>query len=259
MDRIDTASRLLQDLWCGRQRLPQLPEALRPQTEEEGYAIQARLEKLSGSPLFGWKIAATSLAGQAHIQVGNPLAGRLLQERILGAGESYELGDNLMGVAELEFAFRMGEDLPAQAEPYTPEEVVARVATLHPSIEIPDTRLSEFEKAGAPQLIADNACADRFKLGPASPEIWRSLDLAAHAVTGAINNGQKHHGIGRNVLGHPLVALTWLANRLSSLGLPLEAGQVVTTGTCLIPMTIRPGDHVLGDFGELGRVSLSIR
>jgi 2-keto-4-pentenoate hydratase len=38
----------------------------------------------------------------------------------------------------------------------------------------------------------------------------------------------------------------------------LKAGQVVTTGTCVKPLAIAAGDRVEGDFGQLGRVALSI-
>jgi len=65
-------------------------------------------------------------------------------------------------------------------------------------------------------------------------------------------------GIGANVLGDPRVALAWLANELSALGITLRAGQVVTTGTCLVPLEIAPGDHVRMDFGALGRVECSL-
>jgi 2-keto-4-pentenoate hydratase len=33
----------------------------------------------------------------------------------------------------------------------------------------------------------------------------------------------------------------------------------VTTGTCLVPLEIEPGDEVSADFGVLGRVSARIR
>ena len=56
--------------------LAALDAAQRPQSRKEGYAIQAELEK-SGK-LFGWKIAATSEAGQKHINVAGPMAGRIL-------------------------------------------------------------------------------------------------------------------------------------------------------------------------------------
>ena len=62
-------------------------------------------------------------------------------------------------------------------------------------------------------------------------------------------------GIGRNVLGDPRVALTWLVNELSGLGVPLEEGQIVTTGTAATPSPISPEDKVCADFGCLGSVT----
>jgi len=41
------------------------------------------------------------------------------------------------------------------------------------------------------------------------------------------------------------------------LNLTLHAGQVVTTGTCLVPLPISPGDHVTCDFGVLGKVRVA--
>jgi 2-keto-4-pentenoate hydratase len=57
------------------------------------------------------------------------------------------------------------------------------------------------------------------------------------------------------VLGDPRVALAWLANELSSLGITLKADQVVTTGTCLVPLPIQSGDQITMDFGVLGGVT----
>jgi 2-keto-4-pentenoate hydratase len=45
---------------------------------------------------------------------------------------------------------------------------------------------------------------------------------------------------------------------LSALGIALAAGQVVTTGTCVIPMKIAPGDRIFGDLGTIGTVSLTM-
>lgn len=65
-------------LWTCRQSgtvIDALPAALRPHDTLAGYAIQAALPEVADRPVIGWKIAATSAAGQAHIQVGGPLAG----------------------------------------------------------------------------------------------------------------------------------------------------------------------------------------
>ena len=85
---------------------------MRPTTRSEGYAIQALVEGRSPAPLFGWKIAATSVAGQKHINVDGPLAGRLLREKAFASEAELPLGANHMRVAEPEFAFRMAQDLP---------------------------------------------------------------------------------------------------------------------------------------------------
>jgi 2-keto-4-pentenoate hydratase len=222
--------------------------------------VQALLEERSAAPLFGWKIAATSTAGQAHINVTGPLAGRLLREKAFESGAELPFGVNHMKVAEAEFAFRMGRDLPPRADAYSVDEVLAAVATLHPAIEVPDSRFDDFTRVGEAQLIADNACAHQFVLGPPATVDWRAIDLVEHTATGTVGRPfQGRHepaltreGKGANVLGDPRVALAWLANELSSLGMTLKAGQVVTTGTCLAPLPIQPGDQITVDFGVLG-------
>ena len=255
---IREASDLLYGHWMAQSRLEALPEAIRPATREEGYAIQAMIEEHTSAPLFGWKIAATSPAGQAHISVDGPLAGRILAERVIPEGGTCPFGNNHMKPAELEFAFRMGKTLEPLGKEYSLGEVLDAVATMHPAIEIPDSRYEVFTRVGAAQLIADNACAHYFMLGEATTEDWRGADLAAQEVTGFVGDGPAQPGIGSNVLGDPRVALAWLANELSRNGMVLRAGEVVTTGTCVAPMTIAPGQVIRGEFGRFGQVSLKM-
>jgi 2-keto-4-pentenoate hydratase len=257
IDQQRRASELLWEYWQQGRKLAALPADVRPRDRDEGYAIQALLEQRSSAPLFGWKIAATSQAGQAHIGVDGPIAGRLLAERIHESGDSMSVVGNEMRVAEPEFAFRMGRDLEPRTQPYTVPEVLDAVASLHPALEVPDSRYEDFVRAGAAQLIADNACAHRFVLGAATGANWRALDLIEHAVTAEVAGQAPRHGKGINVLGDPRQALTWLANELSRLSITLRRGQVITTGTCMVPLAIAAGDRVVADFGVLGTVSVS--
>jgi len=251
-------SDLLFGHWRQQTRLESLPADLLPDSRAEAYAVQACIERETAAPLFGWKIAATSLAGQQHIGVDGPLAGRLLAERVIADGGVCPLDNNLMRVAEMEFAFRMGRDLPPRGASYAVDEVLAAVESLHPAIEIPDSRFAHFERVGLASLIADNACAHYFVLGPAADTDWRGLDLADHPVTGLRNSAVAETGTGANVLGDPRLALAWLANELSAHDVVLKAGQVVTTGTCVKPLAIAAGDRLDGDFGVLGRVAVTI-
>jgi 2-keto-4-pentenoate hydratase len=255
-NHVHGASDLLFHHWQDGRRMTALPQRMRPSTRAEGYAIQALLEHRTDEPLFGWKIAATSLAGQVHIGVDGPMAGRLLREKAFGDGAHLSLAGNAMRVAEPEFAFRMARDLVPRSTAYGVDEVLDAVETLHPAIEVPDSRFDDFVHAGEAQLLADNACAHLFVLGHAAGVPWRSLDLAHYPVEATVNGGTPRTGSGENVLGDPRVALAWLANELSALGIVLKAGQVVTTGTCMTPIPLAPGDEVEADFGTLGRVTV---
>ncbi|MBW7972846.1 fumarylacetoacetate hydrolase family protein [Bradyrhizobium sp. BR 10289] len=254
-DQIAAASRGLVRHWRDGTKLDALEKDLRPQSRADGYAIQAALETESLGQVFGWKIAATSEAGQKHINVGGPLAGRIMSSTVIADGGTAPMTGNEMRVGEPEFAFRMGRDLPPRATPYTVDEVLAAVESLHPAIEIPDSRFVDFASAGEAQLIADNACAHLFVLGAATSANWRAMDLVEERPKITLR-GQDYLGHGKNVLGDPRVALAWLANELSGLGITLRAGQVVTTGTCHPPLPIQAGDQFAVDFGVLGTVSV---
>lgn len=257
-EQIAESATIIWKTWMQSELIDALPEHCRPSNREEAYAIQAEVARLSAQLLFGWKIAATSTDGQKHIGVDGPLAGRLLAGRVMHSGAKLLLGHNLMKVAEAEFAFRIGTPLPPRSRDYSMQEVLAAVDTLHPAIEIPDSRYTDFARVGALQLIADNACACWFILGPATKVDWRAYDLCTHAVTAWRNDELTARGNGANVLGDPRIALTWIANELRSLGIGLDAGETVTTGTCVLPQPIAPGDKIRADFGDLGAVAVDI-
>src|ERR1041385_789613 len=253
--QVTAAARTLYDHWQAGSKIADLDASQRPRDRTEGYAIQAAMQGY-GTP-FGWKIAATSEAGQKHINVTGPLAGRIFAEQVIPDGGTAPMAGNEMRVGEPEFAFRMGRDLAPRATPYSVAEVLAAVDTLHPAIELPYSRFADFVSAGEAQLIADQACAHLFVLGAATRADWRSVDLVEQRPVVTLR-GQRFVGHGKNVLGDPRVALTWLANELRGLGITLKAGEVVTTGTCHPPLPIQSGDRLEADFGTFGKVSVRL-
>ena len=132
---------------------------------------------------------------------------------------------------------------------------MAAVGTLHLGIEVPDTRYSDFLNVGAPSLIADVACAALWVVGPAVTADWRTIDLSKHEVVAHKNGAFAAKGSGANVLGDPRIALTWIGNELCTYGAGLQAGDYVTTGTCVVPVPITHGDTLLMDFGVLGSIA----
>ena len=123
-DQTAAAAKTLHDHWWAGTKIGDLDLAQRPQGRTEGYAIQAAMQGYGS--LFGWKIAATSEAGQKHINVAGPLAGRLFAERVIPDGGTASMAGNEMRVGEPEFAFRMGRSLPPRPSPYSVEDVLER-------------------------------------------------------------------------------------------------------------------------------------
>ncbi len=257
-ERARQAAATLWALWNAGETINALPAHCQPESEDEGRQAQLYFPELADDAIGGWKIAATSAGGQNHIGVTEPLEGPYLQSHIHPDGAVLSMAGNHMAVAEAEFAFRFGRRLHSLDEPYSIEEIVDAVESLHPSLEFPDSRISEFSKAGAAALLADCACGREWVIGAATPSDWRSADLASAPTELIINGEVATQGTGADALGNPLSALQWAVNRLSARGISIEAGQYITTGVCGLPKPIRSGDRVTCDLGEFGKVSATL-
>ena len=145
------------------------------------------------------------------------------------------------------FGFRLGRDLLARLAPDQWEEVGAAVDAIVPLIQICEMRLSEWRSRRIEEITADNAFNGGVVVGTAF-EAWRSLDLATHHVTLSVDGERKGEGTGALVLGHPLIALTWLANEMSRRGDGLRAGELVAAGTCTGLHFVQAGQHGRGRF-----------
>lgn len=257
---VGRAARALHDAALDRVWLDALPSDASIESRSDGYAVQAAVARLTGQATVGWKIAATSAAGQQHIHVPGPLAGRVFADRVVSDGSVVSLDGNTMNVAELELVFVMGASVTPQSNPFEEGEVLRRVGGLRLGVEFPSTRFNDATAVGQYQLIADNACAHEFLLGPSAADTWRDLDLSTVGVVADVHGpsgSRRCKGVGSNVLGNPVTALTWLVNELSSHDLGLEAGQFVTTGTCCVPIPVTPGDTLDARFDGLGDVRCS--
>ncbi|WP_431268811.1 hypothetical protein [Dankookia sp. P2] len=145
---IEAAAAPLRRHMASRTRMVTLPPTIRPKTRAEGYAVQARVVP---GEIIGWKIAATNVAGQRHINVDGPLVGRYAAGMVLPDGAEVSLRGNAMLVAEPEFAFTLARDLAPREAEYGLEEVMRAVADLRIGIEVPDSRFADFTAAGGPR------------------------------------------------------------------------------------------------------------
>ena len=124
-----------------------------------------------------------------------------------------------------------------------------------PAIELIDSRIADW-KIGLFDTIADNASSAGLVLGREhrKPD---ELDLTAIEATLSHNGEQVATGRSDAVLGNPAIAVAWLAQKVASFGVRLEAGHVVLPGSCTRAYDVTAGDSVVAAFEGLGTVSVS--
>lgn len=242
-----------------RAPLAALPEELRPPDAAAAYAVQDVHVALLGGAVAGWKVGATNAAAQAMLDYPEPFYGRLLASAVHDSPAEIAADGLFVRGLEVEFAFRLGRDLPASGAPWSRESAAAAVASVHPALEIVDSRFAAGLRAGGLALIADNGAQGAFVLG-AGTDDWRGLDLAAARAELWMNGEKKSEGSGANVLGHPLEPLAWLANARAARGRGLTAGEVVTTGSaCAALGFAEAGDAAEARIAGLGAASAAFR
>lgn len=199
-----------------------LPIELRPTSLEEAYFVQDRMS-WTYEDVGGWKVGAPS-------PEATPSFAPMPAAWMTGTG------CDLRGVVhryrgiEAEIAFKLQRDLPPRDIPYTREEVMAAIASMHPAIEILETGLRDPEQATKLTAVADMALHGGFVYGDPVPN-WQSIDFAKEQVSLAIDGTIRVERTGSNTSGDLLRLLPWLANEGARRTEGLKKGDWITTGS----------------------------
>jgi 2-keto-4-pentenoate hydratase len=223
---------------------------------EDAYAVQSlQIERRlsSGARVRGHKIGLTSRAMQKMLGVDQPDYGHLLDAMFLPPGERVAISRFLQVRVEPEIAFVLGRDLRGPG--VTPVDALRSVDFAVAALELIDSRVRDW-KITLVDTIADNASSGAVVLG-SRPILLRQIDPRLVGCNLYRNGSLAATGAGGAVLGDPITALVWLANTLGSLGVTLEAGEVVLSGSCTPAVPASAGDTVRADFAEFGPVSVS--
>ncbi len=254
--RVIQAARLLLNARGDFRQIVGFPEECRPRNMDDAYLIQKTFGEEWELPVVGYKIGCTARDQQRMLKVKEPFYGRLFSPFVKDSPAEFSAGAFHQLGLESEFAFRIKRAIKPRANGYSREEIERAVGVMHPAIEIVDTRLDNWLTRGAPSVVADNGANGALILGPPVKD-WRKLDLAKTLVVLTIDGKRIAGGMGGRVLGHPLEALTWLANKLSATGITIEADQIVTTGTVTGLNFAQPGSTGIAKFSHIGEVKIT--
>jgi 2-keto-4-pentenoate hydratase len=241
------AADLLMDARRTNRPIVDLPKEYRPMTLEEAYVVQDRMS-WAYDAIGGWKIGAPS---PDAAPVFGPMPASWM---------SYS-GCELRGVAhryrglEAEIAFRMGADLPPRDKPYTLDEVVMALASMHPAIEILETAFADPAQVSKISTIADLASHGGFVYGDPVPN-WREIDFSKESVTMSVDGMVRVERTGSNTAGDLMRLLPWLANEGADRTEGLKKGDWITTGSWTGVTQAGADSAVEAKFSTAGRVSL---
>jgi 2-keto-4-pentenoate hydratase len=244
-DQAEEAARLL----CaarGGTPVHELPASCRPQSDADAYLIQDAVMRQLGEAIGGWKVGVASAETAAFCA---PIYASLVRP----SPASYDAQELRTIGIEAEIAFRLGRDLPAREAAYERAEVIAD-ATLHPVIEVVDSRYADFRSLDRALVLADNFLNGGLVYGAAVPN-WEGLDLDRIAIT-VTEDGEPFADSSRGAARDSTAALVELANLLRERG-GVKAGAIVTTGSRTGLVFTKRGARIVADFGPLGRVEVA--
>ena len=235
---------------------------LRPITEtypeidiDTAYKIQLGLIQLKdadGKKIVGKKIGLTSKAMQKMLNVDQPDYGHIFDNMVLQDGVVFRVAELIQPKIEPEIAFILDREIKGPG--VTPMQVLAATRFVVPALEIIDSRIEGW-KIKLCDTIADNASSARVVLG-SSPKRVDERDLKLVGMILEKNGDIVQTGAGGAVLGHPAVAVAWLANAVGQFGVSLGAGEIVMPGALCATTDVSAGDLLQASFDGLGTVSV---
>ncbi|VXC42491.1 ParA [Pseudomonas sp. 8Z] len=229
-------------------RLASLPASSMPTSLAQGFAVQQRVGSLAGETVGGWKCALPP----ADKWIVAPIYSRSIVQ-----GERYQLPAGTEHARiEPELACVLSHDLPARAEAYTAEQIIAAIGHVHIALEVIDCRYGDPKALPFEQLLADGLFNHGLVLGPRinlprDAGMPSQLHIRLSDVKAELFNIQGHHPDGG-----PLPPIVWLANFLSTNGIGLQAGQVVITGSYAGVLDVPVNQPLHVQFGDIGSLAV---
>ncbi len=224
-------------------------------TIEDAYKIQQQLMKLrlnAGERVIGKKIGVTSKAVMNMLGVYQPDFGYLTDGMVYNEGQAIPVSRLIQPKAEGEIAFVLKKTLKGPG--ISSADVLAATEGVMACFEIVDSRIQDW-KIKIQDTVADNASCGVFVLGDRLVDP-RDVDLQTCGMVLEKNGDIVATGAGAAALGAPANAVAWLANTLGRLGIALEAGEVVMSGSLAIMVPVAAGDNLRVTIGGIGSCSV---
>ena len=244
---MSTAAEFLLAARHSGQRPAALPENMRPRTVGDAYAIQDAVAAKLGA-IGGWKVGAKNASAE-------PTCAPLPATLILRSPQRFAAGRFALNGVEAELAFMLSHDLPPRPQPYCVADLEASVATVHPAIEIVDSRFVDLGAVDALSVLADFQSNGALVVGN-GVALPHAFESSTQEVALDIDGVRAVESRGSNPAGDVLSLLAWLANHVAARNGGLRCGDLVTTGSWTGMRFVASGTRVEAAFAGIGGVDV---
>ena len=208
--------------------------------DETAYAVQDEVMRLKGVPVGGYKVSLTSKQTQDMFDADSPLYGQQVNRRFLPAPANVSLNDLMEPLVEVEL----------------------NKTTVAGALEVPDSRFKDwFPSLGKYNVMSDCAVGGLVVYGKEVPSTKVFKDVADVATVHAelfLDDQKLDEGDSKEVLGNPLKSLQWLVKKLEEQGKQFKEGQLVSSGTFVLPPHLKEGHWAVNFDHQLGNVNLNV-
>ena len=222
-------------------------------SDADAYRVQYRLVehlRKQGQIVAGRKVGPTRRSAMIQMGLEEPGFGHILDQGVYPNDSNVPVGDFADAHAEAEVAFLLGQDLPGPG--VTALHVISATQAVLPAFELVDIKVQEEGLRGT-DLIAHNTFHGGVVIGSRLTHL-EDVDLQFEGVTVQFNGDLAGTATASEVMGNPINAVVWLANKLAEFDDHLRAGEIIMTGSIVSPSRVRPGDHFNATYTRLGTV-----
>jgi len=222
-----------------------------PPDAATAYAVQQAVIAGLGTRTGGWKVGARAPGGPAS---GAPIPATLIH----ASPVRLERQSFFRVLVELEIAFRFAAPIAPRADAYARDEVLAQVGQILPAIEIVDSRFAEWPNIAPLAQLADAQNNGALVTGHALPymTLARGFDFVAPELELSFDGESLVPEAPGNPAGDPRELLVWFVNHCAAMGITIEPGWTVTTGTYVGAHRIDGPGLLHGHIDGLGEVEI---
>jgi 2-keto-4-pentenoate hydratase len=225
--------------------LPEFPGDI-PAALDQAYAVQDHAIAFDGRPIGGWKVGRINPPRDGV----DRLAGPIFSDCIVQARNGLEMpifGQGF-GAAEAEFLLRLRVAPPVGKTRFTEEEAADMIDAVHVGIEIASSPFPGINDHGPTVTISDFGNNNGLVIGPEIKD-WRTAGIRTWPVALDINGAPIGAATAETMLDGPVGAVRFLLELMAARGIPLRAGQWVSSGAVTGVHPVKPGDLVECRFG----------